>query len=117
MYWSPVAAPVALPRRSARRGAEWGVVEGGGSYDIPNETLVPMGIRNVLVAGRCLSSDREGQRSARVMGTCVALGQAAGTAASLCLASNNRSGDVRALSVERLRSVLSSQGSVLKTEF
>lgn len=58
-------------------------VEDGGSYDIPYECLIPAGLENVLVAGRCLSADREALGSARVIGQCIATGQAAGTAAAL----------------------------------
>lgn len=59
------------------------VIASGGSYDIPYGTLIPRNVNNLLLAGRCLSSTREGQSSARVMGTCMAMGQAAGTAAAM----------------------------------
>jgi len=52
-------------------------VKGDGVYDIPIGSLIPKGIKNVLVAGRCLSSDRGANGSARVMGTCIDMGQAA----------------------------------------
>ncbi len=55
-------------------------VRGGGTYDIPYKCLLPRGIKNVIAAGRCLSSDRGANGSARVMGTCIATGQAAGAA-------------------------------------
>lgn len=59
-------------------------VADGGSYDIPYECLVPAGLENVLVAGRCLSADREAFGSARVIAQCVGTGQAAGAAAAMC---------------------------------
>ncbi|MHB1416691.1 MAG: FAD-dependent oxidoreductase, partial [Chloroflexota bacterium] len=54
-----------------------------GSYDIPYRSLVPKQIENLLVAGRSLSASHEAQGSARVMGTCMAMGHATGTAAAL----------------------------------
>jgi hypothetical protein len=47
--------------------------------------LVPEGISNLLVAGRCASMTHEGQSAARASGACFAMGQAAGTAAALAL--------------------------------
>jgi hypothetical protein len=45
--------------------------------------LTPKGLDNVLVAGRCVSSDRFMQGSIRVMPGCYITGQAAGVAAAL----------------------------------
>jgi hypothetical protein len=44
---------------------------------------VPLGVENLLVAGRCISGSYEAHASYRVTGDCVAMGQAAGTAAAL----------------------------------
>jgi hypothetical protein len=49
---------------------------------LPWRMLVPQGIRNLLVAGRCASMTHEGQSAARVSGACFVMGQAAGTAAA-----------------------------------
>jgi hypothetical protein len=51
-------------------------------YDIPYRCLTPKGIDNLLVSGRCISATHQGMAGARVMGTCVAIGEAAGTAAA-----------------------------------
>ena len=75
---------------------------------------MPRGLKNVLVAGRCMSATREAHSSARVMGTVMAMGQAAGTAAAMCVAANAWSGDVRAVRVAALRDVLREQGAVLE---
>ena len=40
-------------------------------------------LKNLLVAGRCISSTHEAQASLRIMPTCMVTGQAAGTAAAL----------------------------------
>jgi len=85
----------------------------GGSYDIPFGCLIPRRLRNVLVAGRCLSATREAQGSARVMGTCMAMGQAVGTAAAMARSANNFE-DIRSLSLGALRACLKEQGAVLE---
>jgi hypothetical protein len=58
----------------------------GESYGIPYRILTPQKLDNVLVAGRCVSSDRYVQGSIRVMPGCYITGQAAGVAASLAAA-------------------------------
>jgi len=52
-------------------------------YEIPYRCLVPEGVSNLLVAGRCISGSHEAHASYRVTGTCMAMGQAAGLAAAL----------------------------------
>jgi glycine/D-amino acid oxidase-like deaminating enzyme len=86
-------------------------VAGGGSYDIPYGCLIPRGLSNVLMAGRCLSSTREANGSARVMGTCMATGQAAGLAAAETVARSLP--DVRELPVQDLRARLRETGAVI----
>ena len=54
-------------------------------YHIPYRCLVPVKIKNLLTAGRCISGDFYAHSSYRVTGDCAAMGQAAGTAAGLCL--------------------------------
>lgn len=57
----------------------------GDWYEIPYRCLVPLRVENVLVAGRCVSSTHAGHGAIRIMPSCVAMGQAAGTAAALSL--------------------------------
>ena len=61
----------------------WVYLDDGATYGIPFRTLQPRGLDNVLVAGRCFSATHDAHASARSMGTCMAMGQAAGTAAAL----------------------------------
>jgi hypothetical protein len=61
----------------------WEYVPEGGTYDIPYRALLPQNVGNLLVAGRCLSADHDAHASVRSMGQCMAMGQAAGTAAAL----------------------------------
>ncbi len=83
----------------------------GGSYDIPFQCLLPRGLDNVLVAGRCLSATREGMGTARTMGPCMAMGQAAGTAAAMCI--DGGLPDVRSLSIRALQQRLREQGAII----
>lgn len=50
---------------------------------IPRGALLPLGSRNLIVAGRCLSSDRLANSALRVQASCMAMGQAAGAMAAL----------------------------------
>jgi len=51
---------------------------------IPYRTMIPHEFDNLLAAGRCISADRESYASIRVQATVMAIGEAAGIAASLC---------------------------------
>ena len=55
------------------------------AYDIPYRVLVPEKVESLLVAGRCSSMNHEAMAGTRVMSTCMALGEAAGTAARIAL--------------------------------
>ena len=55
------------------------------AYDIPYRVLLPEKIEGLLVAGRCSSMNHEAMAGTRVMSTCMALGEAAGTAARIAL--------------------------------
>jgi hypothetical protein len=55
------------------------------AYGIPYRCLTVKDFDNLLVAGRCISSTHEALASARVMAICMAMGQAAGEAATLAL--------------------------------
>ncbi|HYF76975.1 MAG TPA: FAD-dependent oxidoreductase [Symbiobacteriaceae bacterium] len=80
----------------------------GTSYDIPFGCLLPRGMQNLLVAGRCFSADHEALASARVSATAMALGQAAGTAAALAVA---RSVPPRQLPIDCLQEALAHNGA------
>jgi len=53
---------------------------------IPLRALIPKGSSNLMVAGRCVSSDRLANSGLRVQASCMAMGQAAGVAAALAAA-------------------------------
>lgn len=52
-------------------------------YSIPYRSLLPLGLNNVLVAGRCISGDHFALASYRVQSHAMAIGEAAGCAAGL----------------------------------
>ena len=60
----------------------------GDWYEIPYRCLLPRGLNNVLMAGRCVSSTHEGHGAIRIMPCCAAMGQAAGTAAAISVRQN-----------------------------
>ena len=84
--------------------------EAGENYGIPYRTLVTKGLDNLLVAGRCISSDRYIQSSIRVMPGCFITGQAAGIAAAMAAHGNT---DTRGIQVKELQRRLASMGAYL----
>ncbi len=85
-------------------------IEGGLSFGMPYRCLVPKGVDALLMAGRCVSGSREAQSSFRVMGTCMAMGQAAGTAAAMAA----RTGTVpRLIDPQALRARLVEVGAMV----
>ena len=56
-----------------------------GLYTIPYRSYCNKDIPNLMQAGRILSATKLGMASTRVMGTCAVGGQAAGTAAAMCV--------------------------------
>jgi len=89
----------------------WRYIAGGGVYGIPYGALLPEGLDGLLVAGRCFSATHDAHASARSMATCMAMGQAAGTAAALASGA-----DVlpRALAADTLRVRLEADGVLLE---
>ncbi|MBQ8398206.1 MAG: FAD-dependent oxidoreductase [Clostridia bacterium] len=55
---------------------------------VPFGCLVSQNIHNLMAAGRCASVDSSIYGLTRIMGTCMGMGEAAGTAAALALRSN-----------------------------
>ncbi|MBR4014091.1 MAG: FAD-dependent oxidoreductase [Clostridia bacterium] len=63
-------------------------------YTIPYRSLIPENCDNLAVAGRCICADSHAAGSFRVMPSCVALGQAAGTGAAMAVKLGVNVGDV-----------------------
>jgi hypothetical protein len=68
--------------REGRRGAAYEYLDDGQTYDIPLRALEVDALDNLFVAGRCMSATHEALGSARVIGTCLAVGAAIGTVAA-----------------------------------
>lgn len=86
-------------------------IKEGKWYGFPYRAMVPERIDGILAAGRCLTGTWEAHMSTRNTVSCMAQGQAAGTAAALCAAENMVP---RALDAQKLRAVLKEQGVFLE---
>jgi hypothetical protein len=85
--WFPPGGPEVLCDAGGRTGKEMEFPVPT-YYDIPYRSLVPARLDNLLVAGRCLSADFEGQSGCRLIMACMSMGEAAGTAAGISLQRN-----------------------------
>jgi hypothetical protein len=83
----------------------------GASYEIPYRCLLPVGVEDLLVAGRCISTTHEALASTRLTPTVMTLGQAAGTAAALAYRADVTP---RALDPQALRARLVADGVDLR---
>lgn len=79
-------------------------------YDIPYRTLLPQGVENLLVAGRCHSATSEALASSRVTATAMGMGQAAGLAAAATVATGL---SPRQLNVQHLQDQIIGAGGIL----
>lgn len=83
----------------------------GGFHDIPFRSLIPKGIKNLLVCGRPISSTHEAHSSIRIQPVCYATGQAAGAGAYLCTKERKNPSKI---SIKKLQKILLKQGAFLK---
>lgn len=81
-----------------------------GTYDIPYRCIVPKDIENLLVVGRSISTTHEAQASTRIMPCCMALGQAAGVAASISSKSKTY---VRGIDIIEIQNKLKKMGAIV----
>ncbi|MBR5012138.1 MAG: FAD-dependent oxidoreductase, partial [Clostridia bacterium] len=82
----------------------------GEYYTIPYRSLIPKGVNNMLVAGRCISSDHGAQASYRIMPTVCSIGEAAGTAVAIAVKDKKM---VRDIDVEKLQTTLKNNGAFI----
>lgn len=109
-YWVDIHSPKGegytrseeTRRRIAPPPGDW--------YEIPYRCLLPLNIKNLLVAGRCVSGAHEGQAAIRVMPSCMAMGQAAGAAAAMAAA---RGISPKELPIDDLLSTLRVSGALV----
>ena len=88
-------------------GGSFFIPKNGPFFTVPYLCLVPKGISNLLVAGRAISADAIAGSAIRMMPSCMAFGQAAGTAAAMCAAQGIAP---KKVDVQVLRKTLVEQG-------
>lgn len=69
----------------AARGSEQTLIRLTKNVYVPYDTMVCREVPNLVVAGRCISAEKEPYASVRVMGTLMCIGEAAGIAANLAV--------------------------------
>ena len=86
------------------------MIKNGGWYGIPYRAFLPRGVEGLLVAGRLITSTWEAHMSTRNTVSCMAQGQAVGTAAALAAKAGH---SPRQLDTAVLRDVLKKQNVFL----
>jgi 2-polyprenyl-6-methoxyphenol hydroxylase-like FAD-dependent oxidoreductase len=82
----------------------------GRDYYYPYRSLLPIGVENLLVAGRCFSATSDAQKMSREIPPMMVVGQAAGAAAALAFRARTTP---RLLDVGDLQAVLRAHGAIL----
>lgn len=77
---------------------------------IPLRALIPKGSKNLIVAGRCISSDRLANSALRVQASCMAMGQAAGAVAAIACKENTTPSNV---DLDKVKQLLSIHGAIV----
>ena len=91
----------------------WRYLPDGEVVGIPYRTLLVRDASNVLVAGRCFSATHDAHASVRSMAQCMAMGQAAGSAAATAISAGR---DPRDVDPEALRGRLRADGAIVELE-
>ena len=73
-------------------------------------SMISKDISNLMMAGRCVSSDRETNSSLRVKASCMAMGQAAGTTAAIAIRDDL---EVSRVKPEAVLRILDEQGAII----
>jgi hypothetical protein len=77
---------------------------------VPLRALIPKGSRNIMVAGRCVSSDRLANSGLRVQASCMGMGQAAGAAAALAAKAGSTPLDIP---LKEIHALLRTHGAII----
>lgn len=85
-------------------------LEPGKSMTIPYRCMIPQMIEGLLVAGRCVSYEPPVANCIRCMAQCMAMGEAAGTAAAIAIEMNT---NPRNIDVKMLQEALRQQQAIL----
>ena len=94
-------------------GTSWQYLPDGAVVGIPYRTLIVRDATNVLVAGRCFSATHDAHAAVRSMAQCMAMGQAAGTAAAMSVVAD---GTPRTVSITALQARLRGDGAILSMD-
>jgi hypothetical protein len=100
--------PIDIHSVKAKGGLIMKYLPRGHYHEIPYRCLLPKGVENLLVAGRCLSATFAAQAAVRIQQNCRALGEAAGLAAAMCIEAGVTP---RRIDTEELRRRLNAQGA------
>ena len=82
----------------------------GNTPTVRLSNMISKDLSNMMMAGRCVSSDRETNSALRVKASCMAMGQAAGTAAALAVGQGLLP---REVSAEQVRAALEESGAIV----
>jgi hypothetical protein len=85
----------------------------GRDYYYPYRSLLPRGVENLIVAGRCFSATPEAQKMSREIPPMMVTGEAAGVAAALALRLGCRP---REVPIAALQARLAAQGALLGSD-
>lgn len=83
----------------------------GPRYSIPYRSICAVKTKNLLTAGRCISTTESGWDIMRVIPVCAVTGEAAGAAAAL--AAKHTNGDVHSIDIRELQQLLKAQQVIL----
>ena len=72
--------------------------------------MISCELSNLMMAGRCISTDRPTNSAIRVKASCMAMGEAVGTAAALAIKGHQIAADI---SIDALKEQLSAQGAIV----
>ena len=79
-------------------------------FHIPYRVMLPEKVENLLVAGRCISASRIASGAIRPTAQCMALGEAAGTAAAMAVRDNISPSEI---DIRKLRARLLENGAII----
>ncbi|PRD54770.1 FAD-dependent oxidoreductase [Sphingobacterium gobiense] len=85
-------------------------LEEGRVASVPLRALIPKGSRNLIVAGRCIGSDRLANSALRVQASCMGMGQAAAAAAVLAHTQGKTPAEV---AMSDLKKLLTEHGAIV----
>ena len=103
--------PVDIHAPDGKEDVLYESLKDGSWYSIPYRCMVADGAGNLIVTGRCISATHEALGAVRTTPSCMALGQAAGTAAAMAFQNNVH---VAKIDVPALRAKLVEQGAFLE---